>query len=137
MPRDTPYAGVAAIFRSALEAGRAPRVFEDGGQQRDFVHVTDVAQANLRALLTDPPASGLRAYNVASGRPHTVGDMARALAGAFGGPEPVVTGQYRIGDVRHVVASPVRAEKELGFRARTSFEDGMRAFATDPLRAAP
>ena len=40
MPRDTPYAGVAAIFRSALEAGRAPRVFEDGGQQRDFVHVT-------------------------------------------------------------------------------------------------
>jgi dTDP-L-rhamnose 4-epimerase len=137
MPRDTPYAGVAAIFRSALEAGRAPRVFEDGGQQRDFVHVTDVAEANLLALLADPPESALRAYNVASGRPHTVGDMARALAGAFGGPEPVVTGDYRIGDVRHVVASPVRAEKELGFRARVEFEDGMRAFATDPLRPAP
>jgi len=134
MPRDTPYAGVAAIFRSALEAGRAPRVFEDGGQQRDFVHVTDVAEANLRALLADPQESSLRAYNVASGRPHTVGDMARALAAAFGGPEPVVTGDYRIGDVRHVVASPVRAEKELGFRARVEFEDGMRAFATDPLR---
>jgi dTDP-L-rhamnose 4-epimerase len=137
MPRDTPYAGVAAIFRSALEARRAPRVFEDGGQQRDFVHVTDLAEANLRALLADPPESSLRAYNVASGRPHTVGDMARALADAFGGPEPVVTGDYRIGDVRHVVASPVRAEKELGFRARVEFEDGMRAFATDPLRAAP
>jgi dTDP-L-rhamnose 4-epimerase len=137
MPRDTPYAGVAAIFRSALEAGRAPRVFEDGGQQRDFVHVTDVAQANLRALLAYPAESSLRAYNVASGRPHTVGDMARALAGAFGGPEPVVTGDYRIGDVRHVVASPVRAEEELGFRARVEFEDGMRAFATDPLRPAP
>jgi dTDP-L-rhamnose 4-epimerase len=136
MPRDTPYAGVAAIFRSALEAGRAPRVFEDGGQQRDFVHVTDVAEANLRALLADPPASSLRAYNVASGRPHTVGDMARALADAFGGPEPVVTGDYRIGDVRHVVASPVRAEEELGFRARVEFGEGMRAFATDPLRAA-
>ena len=134
MPRDTPYAGVAAIFRSALEAGRAPQVFEDGGQQRDFVHVTDVAEANLRALLADPPDSSLRAYNVASGRPHTVGDMARALADAFGGPEPVVTGDYRIGDVRHVVASPVRAEKELGFRARVEFDDGMRAFATDPLR---
>jgi dTDP-L-rhamnose 4-epimerase len=135
MPRDTPYAGVAAIFRSSLEAGRAPLVFEDGGQQRDFVHVTDVAEANLRALLADPPESSLRAYNVASGRPHTVGDMARALADAFGGPDPVITGDYRIGDVRHVVASPVRAEKELGFRARVEFEDGVRAFATDPLRA--
>jgi dTDP-L-rhamnose 4-epimerase len=135
MPRDTPYAGVAAIFRSALEAGRAPQVFEDGGQQRDFVHVTDVAEANLAALVADPPESSLRAYNVASGRPHTVGDMARALADAFGGPAPVVTGAYRIGDVRHVVASPVRAEKELGFRARVGFDDGMRAFATDPLRS--
>ena len=137
MPRDTPYAGVAAIFRSALESGRAPRVFEDGGQQRDFVHVTDVAEANLRALLVDPPESALRAYNVASGTPHTVGDMARALADAFGGPAPQVTGEYRIGDVRHVVASPVRADKELGFRAQVEFEDGVRAFATDPLRAAP
>jgi dTDP-L-rhamnose 4-epimerase len=137
MPRDTPYAGVAAIFRSALEAGRAPRVFEDGGQQRDFVHVTDVAEANLRALLADPPESALRAYNVASGQPHTVGDMARALADAFGGPDPQVTGEYRIGDVRHVVASPVRAARELGFSARVEFEDGMRAFATDPLRPAP
>jgi dTDP-L-rhamnose 4-epimerase len=137
MPRDTPYAGVAAIFRSSLEAGRAPRVFEDGGQQRDFVHVTDVADANLRALEADPPESALRAYNIASGRPHTVGDMARALADAFGGPEPVVTGEYRIGDVRHVVASPVRAEKELGFTARVEFADGMRQFATDPLRPAP
>jgi dTDP-L-rhamnose 4-epimerase len=137
MPRDTPYAGVAAIFRSALESGRAPRVFEDGGQQRDFVHVTDVAEANLRALLADPPESSLRAYNVASGHPHTVGDMARALADAFGGQEPQVTGEYRIGDVRHVVASPVLAEKELGFRARVEFADGMRAFATDPLRPAP
>jgi dTDP-L-rhamnose 4-epimerase len=137
MPRDTPYAGVAAIFRSALENGRAPQVFEDGGQQRDFVHVTDVAEANLRALLAPPPDSSLRAYNVASGQPHTVGDMARALADAFGGPAPEVTGEYRIGDVRHVVASPSRAEKELGFTARVEFADGMRAFATDPLRAAP
>ena len=89
------------------------------------------------ALMADPPDSALRAYNIASGRPHTVGDMARALADAFGGPDPQVTGEYRVGDVRHVVASPVRAEKELGFSARVEFEDGMRAFATDPLRAAP
>ncbi|SDF09480.1 dTDP-L-rhamnose 4-epimerase [Blastococcus aurantiacus] len=137
MPRDTPYSGVAAIFRSSLEAGRAPRVFEDGGQQRDFVHVTDVARANLAALTADPPDAALRACNVASGHPHTVGDMARALADAFGGPDPEVTGQYRIGDVRHVVAGPGRAAEELGFRAQVSFADGMRAFATDPLRPAP
>ncbi|MGY1753676.1 NAD-dependent epimerase/dehydratase family protein [Blastococcus sp. SYSU D01042] len=137
MPRDTPYSGVAAIFRSALEAGRAPRVFEDGGQQRDFVHVTDVAQANLRALTAAPPEAALRAYNVASGTPHTVGDMARALADAFGGPAPQVTGEYRVGDVRHVVASPARAGEELGFRAQVRFDDGMRDFATDPLRPAP
>jgi dTDP-L-rhamnose 4-epimerase len=137
MPRDTPYAGVASIFRSALEGGRAPSVFEDGGQQRDFVHVTDVAQANLRSLEATPPDSALRAYNVASGLPHTVGDMAVALAEAFGGPAPVVTGEYRIGDVRHVVASPVRAQDELGYRAEVSFADGMREFATAPLRPAP
>jgi dTDP-L-rhamnose 4-epimerase len=112
-------------------------VFEDGGQQRDFVHVTDVAQANLRALETEPPDSALRAYNVASGVPHTVGDMASALAAAFGGPAPVVTGEYRIGDVRHVVASPVRAEAELGYAARVPFAEGMAEFATAPLRPAP
>ena len=137
MPRDTPYAGVAAIFRSALEAGAAPRVFEDGCQRRDFVHVTDVADANLLALGAGIPDGELRAYNVASGHPHTVGQMAEALSAAFGGPIPMVTGEYRVGDVRHVVASPVRARTELGFEARVRFEDGMREFARAPLRAAP
>jgi dTDP-L-rhamnose 4-epimerase len=125
MPRDTPYAGVAAIFRSALAAGRAPQVFEDGGQTRDFVHVTDVARANVLALTT-PGASG--AFNVASGTPHTVLEMADAVAAAFGpdAPRPIVTGDVRLGDVRHVVASPRRAMETLGFVATTSFEDGMR-----------
>ena len=137
MPRDTPYAGVASIFRSALEGGRAPLVFEDGGQQRDFVHVRDVARANLLAVTATPPDAALRAYNIASGVPHTVGDMAGALAGALGGPDPVVTGQYRMGDVRHVVASARRAHDELGFRAQVPFDAGMREFATAPLRPAP
>jgi dTDP-L-rhamnose 4-epimerase len=137
MPRDTPYAGVAAIFRSALAAGRAPRVFEDGGQQRDFVHVTDVAAANALALGAAGPEGALRTYNVASGTPHTVGDLARELAAAMGGPAPVVTGEYRLGDVRHVVAGPERARAELGFAAQVPFADGVAAFATDPLRPAP
>jgi dTDP-L-rhamnose 4-epimerase len=145
MPRDTPYSGVAAIFRSALEAGRAPRVFEDGGQQRDFVHVTDVAAANLAALAavtgTQPgpggqpvPPGQLRAYNVASGEPATIGQMAAALAEAFGGPAPEVTGQFRVGDVRHVVASPELARAELGFSASMPFRQGMAGFAVAPLR---
>ncbi|MCO5972958.1 NAD-dependent epimerase/dehydratase family protein [Actinoallomurus soli] len=131
MPRDTPYAGVAAIFRSALERGEAPRVFEDGGQRRDFVHVRDVARANLLALeAAGPHPGGLRAYNIASGEPRTVGEMAGALAKVYGGPDPVVTGGYRLGDVRHVVASPDRARTELGFRATIPFEDGTAEFAT-------
>ncbi len=134
MPRDTPYAGVAAIFRSALERGEAPQVFEDGGQRRDFVHVADVAAANLAALTAPEPVVG--ACNVASGVPHTVGDLARTLAEAMSGPPPVVTGAYRLGDVRHVTASPQRAADLLGFHARVDFAAGMAEFATAPLRAA-
>jgi dTDP-L-rhamnose 4-epimerase len=143
MPRDTPYSGVAAIFRSCLENGVPPRVFEDGGQRRDFVHVRDVARANLLALETvsgggagghGSAEGSLRCYNVASGEPHTVGEMASALASAFGGIEPVVTGQYRLGDVRHIVASPEGAARDLGFRAQTPFASGIAEFARAPLR---
>ena len=135
MPRDTPYSGVAAIFRSALEAGRAPLVFEDGGQRRDFVHVSDVARANLAALdATAGPLTGFRPFNVASGRPATVGEMAAALADAVGGPRPVVTGEFRLGDVRHIVASPARATAELGFTAATDLPGGVAEFAHAALR---
>lgn len=131
MPRDTPYAGVASIFRSALAAGQSPLVFEDGGQTRDFVHVRDVARANVIALTRPDVVPG--AYNVASGTPHTVGEMAVALARGAG-LEPVVTGAWRPGDVRHIVASPERAAAGLGFRAGISFAEGMAELATAPLR---
>ncbi len=133
MPRDTPYAGVASIFRSSLERGEAPRVFEDGGQRRDFVHVRDVAHANVLALTSAAAEPGV--YNIASGTPHTVLDMAATLAGAMGGPTPEVVGGYRLGDVRHVVASAARAASGLGFTAAIDFGDGMREFATAPLRS--
>ncbi|MEW9549064.1 NAD-dependent epimerase/dehydratase family protein [Nonomuraea sp. NPDC050783] len=129
MPRDTPYAGVAAVFRSELEAGRAPKVFEDGRQLRDFVHVRDVARANLAAVSAPVRPGELRAWNIASGTPHTVGEMARALAAERGGPSPVVTGDYRLGDVRHIVAAPGRAGAELGFHAEIDFGTGMKEFA--------
>jgi dTDP-L-rhamnose 4-epimerase len=136
MPRDTPYAGVASIFRSALAAGRAPRVFEDGGQLRDFVHVRDVARANLLALTAPRPVTG--ALNIASGAPRTVLDMAHALAAACDAlPEatPQVTGEWRPGDVRHVVAAPARAAERLGFRAREDFAAGIAELAAAPLRS--
>jgi len=134
MPRDTPYAGVASIFASALAAREAPRVFEDGGQRRDFVHVRDVARANVLALLAGEPVPG--AFNVCSGEPRTIGEMGRTLQAAHpGAPHPVVTGTYRLGDVRHVVADPRRARKVLGFAAREGFAAGMAEFARAPLRA--
>jgi dTDP-L-rhamnose 4-epimerase len=135
MPRDTPYAGVASIFRSALAAGAAPRVFEDGLQRRDFVHVRDVARANVCALTAEPFDGAL---NVASGDPKTVLDMANALQGAFDDdvPAPEVVGGYRLGDVRHVFASPALAARTIGFRAQVGFADGMTEFAHAPQREA-
>ena len=129
MPRDTPYAGVASLFLSALAAGRAPRVFEDGAQRRDFVHVRDVARANVLALGADDVRSG--AFNVASGHPRTVGEMALALHAAVGdgGPEPLITGEYRLGDVRHVFASAAKARHDLGFVAAEDFVAGMAELA--------
>jgi dTDP-L-rhamnose 4-epimerase len=127
MPRDTPYAGVASLFRSALASGGVPRVFEDGGQLRDFVHVRDVARANALALTRPIPG----AYNVASGTPRTILEMARALSPDR---EPVVTGDWRAGDVRHVFASADAAAERLGFRAGVDFAEGMREFAAAPLR---
>ncbi len=134
MPRDTPYAGVASIFRSAVAAGRAPQVFEDGAQRRDFVHVDDVARANVAALTAPEPVEG--ALNVASGEPHTVLELARTLC-AGSGLVPEVVGGGRLGDVRHVVASPERAAARLGFRASVSFDEGTADFATASRRGAP
>jgi dTDP-L-rhamnose 4-epimerase len=134
MPRDTPYSGVAAMFRSSVERGDAPQVYEDGGQMRDFVHVDDVAAANALAVdAVGGSGSGFAAFNVCSGRPVSILDVARAVAGD--GPEPEVTGRYRLGDVRHVVASPVAAQRELGFRAEVAPDVGLAAFRGEPLRA--
>lgn len=123
MPRDTPYAGVAAMFVSRLDAGEAPRVFEDGRQRRDFVHVEDVARAVAAAALAD--TDGHRAFNVGSGRVTTIGEMARALSVSRGGPSPVVTGEFRLGDVRHITASSELAAAQLGWRARIPLSDGV------------
>jgi dTDP-L-rhamnose 4-epimerase len=127
MPRDTPYAGVAAIFTSALLRGEAPRVFEDGRQRRDFVHVRDVAAATV--LACENHASGFRAFNVGSGTPRSVGEMAEALAAALRGARPLVTGHFRLGDVRHITADSSRLRAELKWEPRETFADGMAELA--------
>jgi dTDP-L-rhamnose 4-epimerase len=117
-PRDTPYAGVTSLFTSAVARGESPRVFEDGAQVRDFVHVADVARANVLALEVAEPYVG--ALNVASGTPRTVFDVAVAICGDSG-LTPAVVGGGRVGDVRHVVASAARATAVLGFDAVEPF----------------
>lgn len=139
MPRDTPYAGVASLFRSALARGEAPRVFEDGAQRRSFIHVRDVAAANIAAVNSLPSggSTGFRAYNVGADEVRTIGDVAAALSRFSTGPAPIVTGEYRLGDVRHVTASSERIKAELGWAPAVGFSDGMQEFATAPLRGEP
>lgn len=132
MPRDTPYSGVAAIFRSSLEKGDAPGVYEDGGQMRDFVHVDDIAAANVASI--EAELTGFDAFNVCSGKPVSILDVATTLCETRGDVAPVITGNYRSGDVRHIVADPAKAARLLGFRAAIDPADGLREFATAPLR---
>nr|WP_249730002.1 SDR family NAD(P)-dependent oxidoreductase [Chelatococcus sp. YT9] len=124
-----PYTGVLAIFASRLLNGRAPLVFEDGEQRRDFVHVADVARAFVLAL-EHPEAAG-QAYNIGSGDHRTIAEVARVLAAAMGRPEiePEITGKARAGDIRHCFADITEAEAKLGFRASRDFSDGLAELA--------
>jgi len=133
LPLGTPYAGVAALFRDRLRQGQAPLVFEDGGQMRDFVHVTDVAEANVLALDHQMRPGDFDAFNVASGRPVSILEVATTLAHSFGstGPDPVITAGFRAGDVRHVVASAEKASRCLGFKADVPLEDGLADLAAE------
>ncbi|MDQ3935024.1 MAG: NAD-dependent epimerase/dehydratase family protein [Actinomycetota bacterium] len=124
-----PYTGVLAIFAARLLNDKPPLVFEDGRQRRDFVHVSDVAEACRLALERDG-ADGL-AVNVASGRSVSVSELAEQLARAMGKEriEPRVTGDYRVGDIRHCFADVSLAGDALGFSARVGLEDGLEDFA--------
>jgi dTDP-L-rhamnose 4-epimerase len=120
-----PYTGVVAIFASRLLNGRAPVIFEDGHQSRDFVHVRDVARAvvqgSRRGVADDA------AVNVGGGRAISVLEVARTLARELDTDiEPEVRYGFRVGDIRHCVADTSRATELLGPQPRVSFEDGMR-----------
>ncbi|HJX01345.1 MAG TPA: NAD-dependent epimerase/dehydratase family protein, partial [Terriglobales bacterium] len=119
-----PYTGVAAIFASRLLNGRAPLLFEDGRQMRDFVSVHDVVGANLCAMET-PRADG-HALNIGSGMPISIREVATALTRALGREIPCeITGKYRAGDIRHCFGDISKARKLLGYQPRVNFEDGV------------
>jgi dTDP-L-rhamnose 4-epimerase len=128
MPRDTAYAGVASIFTDSLLGGEPPRVFEDGCQRRNFIHVSDVAAAVLAALHAQLPI-GLTPLNIGTPWVMTVGQMAAELSRTLSGPAPVVTGEYRLGDVRHVTADCSAAERVLGWRAQIDLAHGLADLA--------
>lgn len=121
-----PYTGVMAIFSSRLLNNRAPLIFEDGNQQRDFVHVNDVARACRLAL--EVPGSNMEVFNIGSGERYTISSLARILARTMGKDhiEPEITGEYRVGDIRHCFADISKANKLLGYRPKVSLASGMK-----------
>ncbi|HLV02651.1 MAG TPA: NAD-dependent epimerase/dehydratase family protein [Acidobacteriota bacterium] len=120
-----PYTGVMAIFASRCLRGRSPVVFEDGRQKRDFVSVHDVAHACKLAL--EVPGDVNTVVNIGSGRPITILEVARLIGTLVSERqnEPLVTGQYRSGDIRHCFADVGRAQQVLGFRPRIPLEQGL------------
>jgi len=121
-----PYTGVGAIFASRLLNGNPPVIFEDGLQSRDFIHVKDLARACLMAL-ESPKADG-RVFNVGTGRPTSVLDIALAIARELGRPTDdfVIRNEFRAGDIRHCFADSSAIEAALGFRAEIGFAEGVR-----------
>jgi len=120
-----PYTGVAAIFMSRIKNGNRPVIFEDGLQTRDFISVRDIASACLLSL--EKPEADYQIFNVGSGVPLTVKEVAEIIAHASGKPEiaPEVTRTFRKGDVRHCYADTAKIKARLGFEPQVSFEDGM------------
>ena len=119
-----PYTGVCAIFSARLLKDQAPLVFEDGEQTRDFVHVSDIVQANLLALETDK--ADYQALNVGTGSPISITEISNMLArGLNKNIEPQITGKYREGDIRHCVADISRARTLLGYEPKVKLADGI------------
>jgi dTDP-L-rhamnose 4-epimerase len=119
-----PYTGVCAIFSSRLLNDQSPAIFEDGLQSRDFVHVSDIVQANLLALETDK--GDFQALNVGTGRATTVRGIAETLAKGLGKDiGPTIVGKYREGDIRHCVADISKIRGLLGYEPKVTLEDGL------------
>ncbi|QJD96831.1 SDR family NAD(P)-dependent oxidoreductase [Mucilaginibacter robiniae] len=124
-----PYTGVLAIFASRYLNNKAPIIFEDGEQKRDFVHVKDVAKACRLALEVEEAA--YEVFNIGSGNSYTVSEIARKLSSTMGVQhiQPVATGEYRVGDIRHCFGDISKAKRILGFEPEVQMEDGLQELA--------
>ncbi|MBK6008960.1 NAD-dependent epimerase/dehydratase family protein [Ramlibacter ginsenosidimutans] len=125
-----PYTGVLAIFASRLMNDNPPAIFEDGLQQRDFVSVYDIARA-CRLALETPDAAG-ETFNIGSGQPRTVREIAAKLAKVVGkeNVQPEILGKYRVGDIRHCYADIGKAQRILGYAPQVQLEDGLVELAS-------
>jgi dTDP-L-rhamnose 4-epimerase len=123
-----PYTGILSIFSTPIRLGLSLPIFEDGEETRDFIHVDDVAMAVLSCV--ERPAEDGVTLNVGSGTAVSVMSIARSLQRIMGSAiEPHVTGQYRLGDIRHNFADISRLERVTGFRPQISLEIGLKRFA--------
>jgi dTDP-L-rhamnose 4-epimerase len=123
-----PYTGVAAIFASRLLNRKPPLIFEDGLQSRDFVHVKDIVQALLLAMECDE--ANFEVFNIGSGKPRTILEIASTLADALGVEiAPVIADQFRHGDIRHCFADISKAQRLLGYKPQVDFAKGVHELA--------
>lgn len=120
-----PYTGVLAIFASRMLNDNPPLIFEDGLQQRDFVHVTDIARACRLAMESEQAVD--QVINIGSGRPYTIRQIAARMAEVMGKPhlQPEITGKYRVGDIRHCFADISLARTLLGYQPRVTLDEGL------------
>ena len=120
-----PYTGACAIFTSRILNNNPPYIFEDGNQTRDFIHVKDIAQANLKALEQDN--ADYKAINIATGKPITILKLAETLTKLYNKPnlQPHISNQYRKGDIRHCYADITKAQKLLNFKPTVSLQKGL------------
>ena len=124
-----PYTGCAAIFTSRILNNKPPYIFEDGNQTRDFIHVKDIAKANLNAL--EHNNANYKAINIGTGKPISIKELAETLTKLYNKPnlKPYISNEYRKGDIRHCYADIERARKLLNFKPTISLEDGLTELA--------
>jgi dTDP-L-rhamnose 4-epimerase len=123
-----PYTGILSIFSNRIRQGKQIYLFEDGRESRDFVHVSDVVEA-MALSLTTSGGDGL-VLNVGSGQAASVAEVALALKAEFGDPSPAeISGEYRLGDIRHCFADLTAIESTLGFHPAVPFSEGIARFA--------
>jgi len=124
-----PYTGCAAIFTSRILNNKPPYIFEDGNQTRDFIHVKDIAKANLNAL--EHNNADYQAINIGTGKPITIKKLAETLTKLYKKPtlKPYISNEYRKGDIRHCYANIQKARKLLNFEPSISLEEGLTELA--------